>query len=364
MKIKKVFCVIGTRPEAIKMAPVVSELKKRGDLQVQVVATSQHREMLKQIFSMFGIVPDFDLDVMEKNQNLETLTSKILIKISELYEAEKPDVVLVQGDTTTVMAATLAAFYKKIPVGHVEAGLRTGDMMNPFPEELNRTLVSKMARWHFAPTEGSKDNLLKENINPSDIYVTGNTVIDALHHVQKKLIASSSTDVHMKSILVTCHRRENFGEPLIRICTALLKIATDFPDMEIIFPVHPNPNVSSVVRERLSHQANINLKDPLDYVDLVRAMSNCHFVITDSGGIQEEAPALGKPVLVLREETERPEAVSFGVARLVGTQAESIYSEAQKLILDKEHYKKMAVGASPYGDGLASQRIVDILCRQ
>lgn len=358
---KKIFCVIGTRPEAIKMAPVIFELKKQEFLEVKVLATSQHREMLKQILGVFEILPDFDLDVMEKNQGLESLTAKILVQTSVLLEKEKPDIVLVQGDTTTVMAAAMAAFYKKIPIGHIEAGLRTGDMQNPYPEEFNRVLVSKMAKWHFAPTSSAKQNLLAEGVHEQSIYVTGNTVIDALYYAIQKNPSANESSLKKKTILITCHRRENFGKPLENICTALLRIAKDFPDVYFKFPVHPNPNISDFVRARLSNQANIILTDPLGYLELIKTLSECHFVLTDSGGIQEEAPALGKPVLVLREETERPEAVSYGVAKLVGTNPEVIYEEVHRLLSDQNQYKNMSKGVSPYGDGQAAQRIVHAL---
>lgn len=361
----KIVGVIGTRPEAIKMAPVIRELRNRNSVQVSVVATSQHREILKQVLGLFDIVPDIDLDVMEQNQSLPSLTSKILTKTCEVFEKLQPDIVIVQGDTTTVMASALAAFYRKINVAHVEAGLRTGDVYNPFPEEINRALVSRFARWHFAPTESAKHNLLREGISENKVFITGNTVIDALYFaLNKSSAADEKSCERRKVILVTCHRRENFGAPLEDICSAIVKISEAFPELLIKFPAHPNPNVQSVVRRRLEGKSNILLMAPLDYLSLVKEMSNSYIIMTDSGGIQEEAPALGKPVLVLRGETERPEAISAGVAQLVGTECDAIYCAVRKLVLDQRFYSSMAKGASPYGDGLAAKRIADILIGQ
>ncbi|KAB2657539.1 UDP-N-acetylglucosamine 2-epimerase (non-hydrolyzing) [Brucella tritici] len=359
---KKILCVVGTRPEAIKMVPVILALRSAGWAEVRVLATAQHRAMLDQVLGFFNIVPDYDLNVMRPNQNLTDLTARLLTGVGQILDEEKPDVVLVQGDTTTVMAATLAAFYRHIPVGHVEAGLRTGDIQNPFPEEANRALTARIARWHFAPTESSKANLLAENIEESAITVTGNTVIDTLLMMAERNIdLGISLPEHRRLVLVTSHRRENFGEPIKRVCSAIKKLAVDNPDVCILYPVHPNPNVKHVAEELLGNVPNVVLCDPLDYAPFVAAMKRAHFIISDSGGVQEEAPALGKPVLVLRQETERPEAVTDGVVKLVGTDFRKIVSEAQNLLDNSFAYDEMARGVSPYGDGNASKRIVEVL---
>ena len=365
MKKKTILCVIGTRPEAIKMAPVILALKNKPWVSVRVLATAQHRQMLDQVLSFFNIHPDIDLDIMLPNQTLTTLTARLLLKIEDVLITEKPDIVLVQGDTTTVMSIALACFYHHIPVGHIEAGLRTWNLQNPFPEEANRVIVSKLARWHFAPTEGSRKNLLKEKISEENIIVTGNTVIDALLiTAAKNLKFQFELDNSKKLLLVTSHRRENFGKPFENICLALLKLAELKQDIQILFPVHPNPNVKEVAYRVLGNNKNIILSEPLDYAQFVGAMKNSYMIITDSGGVQEEAPALGKPVLVLRNETERPEAVKMGVVKLIGANYDRIIKESKKLLENNLEYSKMAKGVSPYGDGHSAERIEEFLRRQ
>jgi len=361
---KKILCVVGTRPEAIKMAPVILALKAQPWADVSVLATAQHRQMLDQVLQFFDIVPDHDLDVMRPNQNLTELTARLLVGAGEILDREKPDVVLVQGDTTTVMAVAMASFYRQIPVGHVEAGLRTGDIFNPFPEEANRLIAGHLARWHFAPTQGSRENLLRENIRPEKIDVTGNTVIDALLATAgRELELGVDLPPHERLVLITSHRRENFGEPFLRICRAIRKLAEDNPSVCFLYPVHPNPNVKDVAEDVLTGLDNVVLCAPLDYAPFVAAMKKAHIIISDSGGVQEEAPALGKPVLVLRHETERPEAVAEGVVKLVGTDFDVIVTEAQRLLDDPAAYQAMARGVSPYGDGKAANRIAERLAR-
>lgn len=359
---KKVLCVVGTRPEAIKMAPVILALKNEPWADVRVLATAQHRHMLDQVLSFFDIEPDIDLDIMRPNQALTTLTARLLLDMDDVLQAEKPDVVLVQGDTTTVMTVALACFYHSISIGHVEAGLRTWDMQNPFPEEANRVITGKLARWHFAPTEGSRQNLLREGVRDADILVTGNTVIDALLMTAAKDIkVGIELDASKRLVLVTSHRRENFGEPFRAICSALRTLAENNPDVQFLYPVHPNPNVKDVAHEMLSTLSNFVLCEPLDYAPFVAAMQRAYLILTDSGGVQEEAPALGKPVLVLRDETERPEAVEQGVVKLVGPNYEAIVIGVQRLLDDEAAYRTMARGVSPYGDGHAAERIVKTL---
>lgn len=354
--------MVGTRPEAIKMAPVILALKNEPWAAVRVLATAQHRHMLDQVLNFFEIEPDIDLNIMRPNQALTALTARLLLDLDDVLQAERPDVVLAQGDTTTVMAVSLACFYHHIAIGHVEAGLRTWDMHNPFPEEMNRVVAGRLARWHFAPTDGSRQNLLREGIADQDIVVTGNTVIDALlMTASKELELGIKLDGTKRLILVTSHRRENFGEPFRNICRALLTLAERNADIQILYPVHPNPNVKDVVHEMLGNCSNIILCEPLDYAPFVAAMKKAYFIISDSGGVQEEAPALGKPVLVLRDETERPEAVEQGVVKLVGPNYESIVKEAQLLLDDASAYKSMARGISPYGDGRGAERIVNVL---
>ena len=362
MKKSRIVCVVGTRPEAVKMAPVILALKHLPWADVRVLATAQHRQILDQVLQVFGIAPDIDLDMMQPNQDLTALTARMLVALGDVLKAEKPDVVLAQGDTTTVMVAALASFYQNVPFGHVEAGLRTGDMRRPFPEEMNRVLAGHMARWHFAPTASARDNLLREGIDAASVHVTGNTVIDALHTMASRTPAAQVTPGR-RLVLVTAHRRESFGEPLVQVCTAIRTLVERNADLEVLYPVHPNPNVRATVDELLGRHPRIQLVEPLDYQPFVAAMKAAYLILTDSGGVQEEAPALGKPVLVLREETERPEAVEAGVVELVGTDAQFIIDTAQRLLDDPVAYKAMAKGVSPYGDGLASQRIVDVLQR-
>ena len=359
---KKILLVIGTRPEAIKMAPVIHALKKEAWANVRVLATAQHRHMLDQVNEFFGIVPDIDLNIMRPNQALTTLTARLLLELDEVLKAESPDAVLVQGDTTTVMAVAMACFYCRIPIGHVEAGLRTWDMSNPFPEEANRVIAGKLARWHFAPTVGSRQNLIKEGVPAADIIVTGNTVIDALlMSANQDVGLSVPLDSSRRVVLVTSHRRENFGEPFRNICRALRTLAENNPEVEFLYPVHPNPNIKDVAYEFLGGVRNFILCEPLDYLPFIAAMKRAYIILTDSGGVQEEAPALGKPVLVLRDETERPEAVEQGVVKLVGANYERIIEETQRLLDDESAYKSMARGVSPYGDGHAAERIVKTL---
>lgn len=359
---RKIMCAIGTRPEAIKMAPVILALEKEPWANVRVLATAQHRHMLDQVNEFFGIDPDIDLNIMRPNQALTTLTARLLLELDDVLQAERPDAVLVQGDTTTVMTVALACFYHRIPIGHVEAGLRTWDMQNPFPEEANRVIAGKLARWHFAPTEGSRQNLLKEGVPDSEIIVTGNTVIDALlMTAAKDLELAVPLDPTKRLVLVTSHRRENFGEPFRNICRALRSLAESNPTVQFLYPVHPNPNVKDVAYEFLARLPNFTLCEPLDYAPFIAAMKRAYLILTDSGGVQEEAPALGKPVLVLRDETERPEAVEQGVVKLVGPNYDRIVEEAQRLLDDETAYKAMARGVSPYGDGHAAERIVKTL---
>lgn len=359
---KTILCIMGTRPEAIKMAPVISALKKQPWAIVRILATAQHRHMLDQVNNFFGIDPDIDLNIMRPNQALAALTARLLLELDDVLQVERPDAVLVQGDTTTVMTVALACFYHRIPIGHVEAGLRTWDMQNPFPEEANRVIAGKLARWHFAPTEGSRQNLLKEGVKDSEIIVTGNTVIDALlMTAAKELELAFPLDPTKRLVLVTSHRRENFGVPLRNICRALRTLAENNPEVQFLYPVHPNPNVKTVAYEFLDGLSNFTLCEPLDYAPFIAAMKRAYLILTDSGGVQEEAPALGKPVLVLRDETERPEAVEQGVVKLVGSDYERIVEEAQRLLDDKVAYQAMARGVSPYGDGHAAERIVKTL---
>jgi len=359
---KKILCVVGTRPEAIKMAPVILGLQKESWAEVRVLATAQHRQMLDQVMNFFGITPHIDLNIMRPNQALTALTARLLLELDNVLLSEEPDVVLVQGDTTTVMTVAMACFYRRIPIGHVEAGLRTWDIQNPFPEEANRVIAGKLATWHFAPTDGSRQNLLKDGVSDESIVVTGNTVIDALFMAaERELSIGIALDEKKRMVLVTSHRRENFGEPFREICRALRKLAEDNPNVQFLYPVHPNPNVKDVAYEFLSSLENFVLCDPLDYAPFVAAMKQAYIIVTDSGGVQEEAPALGKPVVVLRDETERPEAVSEGVVKLVGPNYERIVEAVQRLLDDQTSYDAMARGVSPYGDGKATNRIIDTL---
>ncbi len=360
----RICCVVGTRPEAIKMAPVILALRATGAYDVRVLATAQHRQMLDQVFQAFGITADVDLDIMRPNQSLTTLTGRLMLALDEVLLAEKPDLVLAQGDTTTVMTMALACFYHRIAFGHVEAGLRTGDLGNPFPEEMNRVVAGKLARWHFAPTEGSRQNLLREGVPDGSIVVTGNTVIDALlGAAQRSAPLPDGLDPGKRLILLTAHRRENFGEPFERVCQAVRQLLDTHPDVQLLYPVHPNPQVRDTAHRLLGAHPRALLCAPLDYLPFVAAMKQAYLILTDSGGVQEEAPALGKPVLVLRHETERPEAVAEGVVRLVGTDVERIVGAAHELLCNEAAYAAMARGVSPYGDGHASERIVAAVAR-
>ncbi len=361
---RKILCVVGTRPEAIKMAPVVLALEKRTWADVRVLATAQHRDMLDQVLSLFDIRPHADLDVMRRDQTLAELSARLLSAIDEYLCSAEPDMVLAQGDTTTVLMTAMACFYKGIPFGHVEAGLRTNDLGYPFPEEMNRIVADRLSRLLFAPTLSAKENLLAEGIPSDAIHVTGNTVIDALIETAKKEIPLG-VDITPKSrlILVTAHRRESFGAPFLEICGALSDIAERNPGVVIVYPVHPNPNVLNTVHKALGKTSGIVLTEPMEYGRFVSAMKRSYLILTDSGGVQEEAPALGKPVLVLRGETERPEAVKEGVVKVVGTSREAIVNATDELLHDEARYKAMAKGVSPYGDGHAAPRIADILER-
>lgn len=344
------------------MAPVVKALEREPWVDCRVLATAQHRDMLDQVLDVFDIVPDRDLNIMRPNQDLVGLTSRLLLDLNETLREEAPDVVLAQGDTTTVLTVALACFYLNIPFGHVEAGLRTGDLRNPFPEEMNRVVAGRLARWHFAPTRSAQANLLREGIAPAEVHVTGNTVIDALLSVTGTLQeVGVPLDPGQRLILVTAHRRENFGEPLLEICRAIRFLADANEDVQFLYPVHPNPNVRQVARHQLGDHPRIRLCEPLDYLPFVGAMQRAYLILTDSGGVQEEAPALGKPVLVMRRETERPEAVDAGVVKLVGPDFDRIVRECQRLLDEPEAYGAMAQGVSPYGDGKAAGRIADIL---
>ena len=381
---KKIMLVFGTRPEAIKMAPLVKEFQKHPDkFQTIVCVTGQHRQMLDQVLGLFEITPDYDLNIMKQGQDLYDVTARVLIGMRDILKEVQPDVVLVHGDTTTSTAAALAAFYQQIPVGHVEAGLRTHNIYSPWPEEMNRQITGRIATYNFAPTSLSKSNLLKENINPDSIVVTGNTVIDALHQVVtkiktdvtlaielEKVLEQSGYDVKRlqndkKLVLITGHRRENFGDGFIQMCTAIKDLTQKYPNVDFVYPMHLNPNVRKpiyeVFGENLSDLNNMFFVEPLEYLSFVYLMEKSTIVLTDSGGIQEEAPGLGKPVLVMRDTTERPEALSAGTVKLVGTDYYKILNEVSTLLDDVEAYKKMSMAVNPYGDGLACPKIVDIL---
>jgi len=366
----KVLTVLGTRPEAIKLAPVIKELERQNDkFTSRVCVTGQHREMLAPFLQLFDIKPDWDLDIMKPNQSLFDVTVSALTKLRPVLETENPDIVLVQGDTTTAFVAALAAFYLKIKIGHVEAGLRTADKYNPFPEEINRRLISHLADLHFAPTSRAKANLLAEGIDEGSVFVTGNTVIDALFMILERtegqnLLADLPLQPDKKLILVTAHRRESFGEGLINICQALIEIIRRVPNVEVVYPVHLNPNVRSTVERYLAGVDRIHLIEPLDYVSFVHLMNRAYLILTDSGGIQEEAPSLGKPVLVLRKVSERPEAIEAGAAKVVGTDAKSIVEETLLLLEDEREYSKMAKASNPFGDGHAAERIVKIILEE
>ena len=376
--------VFGTRPEAIKMAPLVKELQKhREEFETIVCVTGQHREMLDQVLKLFGIVPTYDLNIMKQGQDLYDVTARVLVGMRDVLKDAQPDVVLVHGDTTTSMAAALAAFYQQIPVGHVEAGLRTGNIYSPWPEEMNRQITGRIATYDFAPTPLSRDNLLKENVYAAKITVTGNTVIDALYLVVDKIKKDKALDAQLeavlcnagydvnrldggrKLVLITGHRRENFGEGFIHMCTAIKDLTKKYPDVDFVYPMHLNPNVRKPIHEvfgeNLQGLGNMFFIEPLEYLSFVYLMEKSTIVLTDSGGIQEEAPGLGKPVLVMRDTTERPEALSAGTVKLVGTDYDKIVSEVSRLIDDKDYYDTMSKAVNPYGDGLACERIIEAL---
>ncbi len=362
----KVLVVFGTRPEAIKMAPVIKEMKKYDFFEVIICVTAQHREMLDQVLNLFEIKPDIDLNIMKHNQSLLELTSNVIIKIDQVLEDIKPDLVMIQGDTTTVMATGLSTFYKKIPIAHVEAGLRSYNIYSPFPEEFNRRVVSLFAEYNFAPTKKAVENLLNEKVDKRKIYLVGNTVIDALLDILKKPTPPYVQELIKKAkgrkiILITAHRRENFGERLESICYGIKEVVERNDDLFVIYPVHKNPNVRKTVFEILNNNEKILLIESIEYSALVHLIKNCYLVLTDSGGIQEEAPSLGKPVLVMRTETERPEGIEAGNAKLVGVSSEKIIEEVEYLLKHPEEYEKMAKATNPYGDGKASERIVKIL---
>ena len=373
---KKILIVFGTRPEAIKMAPLVKEFKKDTlNFETKVCVTAQHREMLDQVLNLFQITPDYDLDIMKPSQDLYDVTSSILLKIKPVLEGFSPDVVLVHGDTATTFATSLAAYYQKIKIGHIEAGLRTGNLYSPWPEEGNRRLTGVLANYHFSPTSTSKNNLLNEGVNESTVFVTGNTVIDALQlvvnrikndgglrlKIESTIFQSGFQELNSKFVLVTGHRRENFGQGFLNICEALKVLAKNNPDISILYPVHLNPNVRGPVNELLSNVNNIKLVKPFQYEEFIYLMSKSYLILTDSGGIQEEAPSLGKPVLVMRDTTERPEAVEAGTVKLVGSDQDNIIKEVQKLLNDNSEYQKMSKAHNPYGDGNASEKILNIL---
>ena len=362
----KIMAIFGTRPEAIKMAPVVRELLKHPEIETKVCLTAQHREMLDQVVDLFQLPVDYDLDIMKQGQSLYDITDRVLLGLKEVLEKEKQDLVLVHGDTTTTFSATLAAFYQQIDVGHVEAGLRTGNMYSPFPEEANRRLTSVLTTLHFAPTETARQNLLKENQKDDHIFTVGNSVIDALLATVKKDYVFEDKELqdieeHKRIILVTTHRRENLGEPMRNVYRALRRLVETVPDTEVVFPVHRNPLVRQAVKEVLDGVPGIHLVDPMEYEPFTNLMARSAIILTDSGGIQEEAPSLGKPVLVLRDTTERPEAVASGTVKLVGTDEDKVYNTAYKLLTDEKAYKEMAESINPYGDGHTSERIVQAI---
>jgi UDP-N-acetylglucosamine 2-epimerase (non-hydrolysing) len=363
----KILVAFGTRPEIIKLAPVILELRKRPEIyRTSLLATAQHRGLLDQMLGIFGLEPDLDLNIMKPNQSLEALTTVLMKKVSRVLSEIKPDLLLIQGDTTTVMMAGLAAFYKRIPVGHIEAGLRTWDIYNPFPEEVNRRVISVLGTYHFAPTRGAARNLRREGIPPSRVFITGNTVVDALNYMGKKVEGRSlpvRLDPERRLILVTAHRRENFGKPFESICWALKEIAREHRDVEIVYPVHPNPNIKDTAERILSRVESVQLISPLNYLDFLGLMKKAYLILTDSGGVQEEAPTFQKPVLVLRKVTERPEGIKSGLARLVGTDKDKIVGETRRLLNDKKKYMEMAGRKNPYGDGKAARRIVAIIAK-
>lgn len=362
---KKIMLVFGTRPEAIKMCPLVNELKKRSEIQTVVCVTGQHRQMLDMVLEAFHVKPDHDLSIMKDKQTLFDVTTNILNRIKEVLEKEKPDVVLVHGDTSTTFVTALACFYLQIPVGHVEAGLRTYNIYSPYPEEFNRQAVSIISKFNFAPTELSKQNLLKEGKDPDSIYVTGNTAIDAL----KTTVRENYTHPELewangsRLIMITAHRRENLGEPMRHMFKAIRRVMDEHPDVKAIYPIHMNPVVREIANEYLGDDDRIHIIEPLDVLDFHNFLSRSYLILTDSGGIQEEAPSLGKPVLVMRDTTERPEGIAAGTLKLVGTEEETIYEEFSRLLSDEDEYLAMSKASNPYGDGHACERIAEILCK-
>lgn len=362
---KIIMIVFGTRPEAIKMCPLVNELKTRENVITKVCVTGQHRQMLDQVLEIFHVVPDYDLSIMKDKQTLFDITANILIRIKEVLEKEKPDVVLVHGDTSTTFVTALACYYLQIPVGHVEAGLRTYNIYSPYPEEFNREAVGIISRYNFAPTVVSKNNLIREGKNPDTVYVTGNTVIDALKTTVRSDYCHPALDWagNSRLILLTAHRRENLGEPMHCMFRAIRRIVNETPDVKVIYPIHMNPAVRKAAEEELGNNVRIRIIEPLDVMDFHNFMARSYLILTDSGGIQEEAPSLGKPVLVMRDTTERPEGIKAGTLKLVGTDEQVIYREFKKLLTDKCEYEKMSKASNPYGDGFACKRIADILCK-
>lgn len=360
---KKVMLIFGTRPEAIKMCPLVNELKSRDNIKTIVCVTGQHREMLDVVLETFNVVPDYDLSIMKKNQTLFDVTTNILNNIKEVLEKEQPDIVLVHGDTSTTFVTALAAFYLQIPVGHVEAGLRTYDIYSPYPEEFNRQAVSIISKYNFAPTELAKEQLIKEGKDAERIFVTGNTVIDALKTTVQENYSHPMLDWAKDSrlILITAHRRENLGQPMVNMFNAIKRVMDEFEDVKAIYPIHMNPKVRETANSILKGNDRIKIIEPLDVVDFHNFMNASHLIVTDSGGIQEEAPSLGKPVLVMRDTTERPEGIAAGTLKLVGTDEEVIYKTFKQLLEDQNEYDRMSKASNPYGDGLASKRIADIL---
>lgn len=363
---KKIMLVFGTRPEAIKMCPLVNELKKRKSIETVVCVTGQHRQMLDQVLEAFSVVPDYDLSIMKDKQTLFDVTVNILERIKTVLEEVKPDAVLVHGDTSTTFVTALACFYLQIPVGHVEAGLRTYNIYSPYPEEFNRQAVSIISQYNFAPTELSKQNLLKEGKNPESIYVTGNTAIDALKTTVRADYTHPELDWAKDSrlIMITAHRRENLGEPMRHMFKAIRRVMDEHPDVKAIYPIHMNPVVREIAQEYLGDDDRIHIIEPLDVLDFHNFLSRSYLILTDSGGIQEEAPSLGMPVLVMRDTTERPEGIAAGTLKLVGTEEETIYKEFSRLLSDKDEYEAMSKASNPYGDGHACERIADILCME
>lgn len=363
----KIISVFGTRPEAIKMAPLVKKMETNPNIISKVLVTGQHRQMLDSVLEIFNIKPDFDLNIMKHGQTIQDISSKVMYGVSDIIRNNfRPDLLLVHGDTSTSFSSALGAFYEKIPVGHVEAGLRTGNIYSPYPEEMNRKLIGSLSTYHFAPTINNKNNLLKENISEQNIVVTGNTVIDALHSVINTNYDFSKddnlkkVDFNKKIILLTCHRRENWGRPMENIFDAINRVAGENKDIQIIYPVHMNPQIVKLANERLT-QSNIVLIEPLEYVEFANLINKSYLILTDSGGLQEEAPSLGKPVLVLRTETERPEAVDAGTVKVIGVEYENVYKEISRILNDKKEYDKMSNAVNPYGDGKACDRIIDFI---